>query len=148
MQPTGGPQKSIMNYSEVLAALHEVEQSAGNFLQRSVVRGLLLGPPICLVACIILGNLLVLAGPHRAEAFSRSINGLTGVYGFFLGLFLGPIVDAIRKEKKATEQMLEKVMAKLNVSASDVGRVLHDHEPQLRKSAGAFARLIKRRKLL
>jgi len=137
-----------MNYSEVLAALRDVEQSAGNFMGRSVVRGLLLGPPICLVACIILGNLLVLAGPHRAEAFSSSLSGLTGVYGFFLGLFLGPIVDAILKEKKATEQVLEKAIASLNVSANDVGRVLHDHEPQLPKSAGAFARLMRRKKLL
>ena len=145
-QRPAGP-KPIMNYSEVLAALREVEGSAGKFMGRSVVRGLLLGPPICLFACIILGNLLVLAGPHKAEAFSESINGLTGVYGFFLGLFLGPIVDAIRKDKKATEQVLENVMTTLNVSANDVGRVLHDHGPQLPKSARAYARLEKKKKI-
>ena len=145
-QRPAGPQP-LMNYSEVLVALGEVERSAGNFLQRSVVRGLLLGPPICLVACIGLGNLLVLAGPHRAQAFSSSLSGLMGVYGFFLGLFLGPIVDAIVKDKRATEQMLAKMIVRLNVSANDVGRVLHDHEPQLPKSAGAYARLMKRKKL-
>jgi len=145
MQQLGGPQTSIMNYSEVLEALSDVERRAGNFVERSVVRGLLLGPPVCLVASIVLGNLLVLVGPHRAEAFSSSINRWTGVYGFVLGLFLGPIVDAIRKEKKATEQRLESAMTRLNVSASDIGRVLHDHEPQLRKTAGAFARLKKKK---
>lgn len=145
MQEPAGSQKSIMNYSEVLEALRDVERRAGNFMERSVVRGLLLGPPVCVAASIVLGNLLVLAGPHRPAAFSSSINRWTGVYGFVLGLFLGPIVDAIRKEKKATEQVLEKAMARLNVSANDVGRVLHDHEPQLRKTAGAYARLKKKK---
>jgi len=137
----------MATYSDILAALHEVERSGGSFLERSIARGLFLGPPICLVACVILGNVLVLAGPHRNEAFTESINIWTGVYGFFLGLFLGPLVDAIRKEKKATEQQLEKAIARLNVSANDVGRVLHDHEIKLPKSAGALARLKKRKVL-
>ena len=145
MQPPGRPPRPIMNYAEVLAALRDVERSGGSFLERSIARGLFLGPPICLVACVILGNLLVLAGPHRDEAFTESMNTWTGVYGFFLGLFLGPLVDAIRKEKKAIEQVLEQAMARLNVSANDVSRVLHDHEPQLPKSAGALARLKKRK---
>jgi hypothetical protein len=114
-------------------------------MQRSIVRGLLLGPPICLVACVILGNLLVLAGPHRAEAFTSSINNPTGVYGFFLGLVLGPVVDAIRKDKKATEQMLEKAIARLNLPVDEVGKVLRDHGLQLPRTAGAFARLQKRK---
>jgi len=139
--------KPIATYSDILSALHDVERSGGSFMERSITRGLFLGPPICLVACVILGNLLVLAGPHRAEAFSESMNVWTGVYGFFLGLFLGPLVDAIRKEKKATEQQLEKAIARLNVSANDVGRVLHDHEIKLPKSAGALARLKKRKVL-
>ena len=116
-------------------------------MQRSITRGFFLGPPICLVTCIILGNLLVLAGPHRAEAFSEPMNFWTGAYGLFLGMFLGPLVDAIRKEKKATEQLLEKAIARLNVSANDVGKVLRNHERQLPKSAGAFARLKKRKVL-
>jgi hypothetical protein len=136
-----------MNYSEVLATLCDVERSVGSFMERSIMRGLFLGPPICLVACVILGNLLVLAGPHRAEAFSEPMNFWTGTYGFFLGIFLGPVVDAIRKEKKATEQALEKAIASLNVSANEVGRVIGDHEPKLPKSAGAFARLRKRKVL-
>jgi hypothetical protein len=137
--------KPMATYSDILAALHDVERSGGSFLERSIARGFFLGPPICLVACVILGNLLVLAGPHRDEAFTESMNIWTGVYGFFLGLFVGPLVDAIRKEKKAIEQVLEKAMATLNVSANDVGRVLHDHQPQLPKSAGALARLRKRK---
>jgi hypothetical protein len=135
----------MATYSDILATLHDVERSGGSFLDRSITRGLLLGPPICLVACVILGNFLVLAGPHRAEAFTESINIWTGVYGFFLGLFLGPFVDAIRKEKRAVEQVLEQAIATLNVSANDLGRVLHDHAPQLPKTAGALARLRKRK---
>ena len=140
-------QQPITNYSYILGALRDVERSAGSFMQRSIVRGLLLGPPICLVACVILGNLLVLAGPHRAEAFSSSMNFATGAYGFFLGIFLGPIVDAIRKDKQATEQMLEKAIARLNLPADEVSKVLRAHELQLPKSAGAFARLHKRNAL-
>ena len=134
----------IATYSEILAALHDIERSGGSFMQRSITRGFFLGPPICLVICVILGNLLVLAGPHKAEAFSDSLNMWTGGYGLFLGMILGPLVDAIRKEKKAIEQVLEKAIARLSVSANDVGRVIHDHEPQLPKSAGAFARLQKK----
>jgi len=102
---------SGMKYDEILAVLREVEQSAGNFTERGVMRGVLIGPPVCLVVCLLLGNLLVLAGPHRDEAFTDSINRLVGIYGFLLGLCLGPIVDAILKQKKATELALEKVMA-------------------------------------
>ena len=131
-------------YDEILAALQDVERSAGNFAGRGVMRGLFIGPPICLVASILLGNLLVFVGPHRPEAFSEPINRLTGLYGFLLGLCLGPIVDAILKQKKATEQALEKVMTGLNVSASEVSKVLRDHEPQLPRTAGAFARLQKK----
>ena len=134
-------------YDEILAALQEVERNAGNFAGRSVLRGLIIGPPVCLAASILLGNLLVLAGPHRAEAFTEPINRLTGLYGFLLGLCLGPIVDAILKQKKAAEQALEKVTTGLNVSASEVGKVLRDHEPQLPRTAGAFARLQKKNAL-
>ena len=137
----------ITNYSNTIVALRDVERSCGSFMERSIVRGLFLGPPICLVACILLGNLLVLAGPHKAEAFSDSLKFMTGAYGFFLGIVLGPIVDAIRKQKKATEQVLAQAIAKLNLSVSDVGKVLRDHELQLPKSAGAFARLQKRKAL-
>lgn len=137
----------ITNYSNTIVALRDVERSSGSFMERSIVRGLFLGPPICLVTCTLLGNLLVLAGPHRAEAFSDSLNFATGAYGFFLGIFLGPIVDAIRKQKKATEQVLAQAIARLNLSANDVGKVLRDHELQLPKSAGAFARLQKRKAL-
>ena len=140
-------QQPITNYSNTIVALRDVERSSGSFMERSIVRGFFLGPPICLVACVILGNLLVLAGPHRAEAFSDSLNFATGAYGFFLGIFLGPVVDAIRKQKKATEQALEQAIARLNLSANDVGKVLRDHELQLPKSAGAFARLQKRKAL-
>jgi len=132
-------------YDEILAALQDVERSAGNFTERGVMRGLFIGPPVCLAASILLGNLLVFAGPHRAEAFSESINRLTGLYGFLLGLCLGPIVDAILKQKKAAEQALEKAMTTLDISESEVGKVLRDHELQLPKSAGAFARLQKKR---
>ncbi len=137
----------ITNYSNTIVALRDVERRSGSFMERSIVRGLFLGPPICLVACIILGNLLVLAGPHKAEAFSDSLNFMTGAYGFFLGIFLGPIVDAIRKQKKATEKVLAEAIATLNLSASDVDRVLREHELQLPKSAGAYARLKKRKVL-
>lgn len=136
--------KPITKYSETLKALQDVERSAGNFLDRGVMRGLFLGPPICLIACILLGNLLVLAGPHRAEAFSDSINRWTGIYGFLLGLCLGPFVDAMLKQKKAAEQALEKAIATLNVSATEIYRVLHVHELKLPKTAGAFARLQKK----
>lgn len=57
----------ITNYSNTIVALRDVERSSGSFMERSIVRGLFLGPPICLVACMILGNLLVLAGPHKAN---------------------------------------------------------------------------------
>lgn len=134
-------------YTEVLAALQDVERSAGNFTERGMMRGLFLGPPICLAASILLGNLLLLFGPHSAEAFSEPINRLVGIYGFLLGLCLGPIVDAILKQKKAAEQALEKTMTTLNFSADEVGAVLRDHELQLPKSAGAFARLQKRKAL-
>jgi hypothetical protein len=106
-----------MNYSNTIVALRDVERSSGSFMERSIVRGLFLGPLICLVTGFVLGNLLVLAGPHRAEAFSDSLNFATGAYGFFLGLFPGPVVDAIRKQKKATEQALEQAIARLNPSA-------------------------------
>jgi hypothetical protein len=141
------PQQPVTNYTYILAALRDVERSVGSFMQRSIARGFFLGPPICLVACVILGNLLVLVGPHRDEAFTDSMNMWTGGYGLFLGLFLGPLVDALRKEKKATEQKLESVIARLNVSANDVGKVLRDHERQLPKSASAFARLQKKKVL-
>jgi hypothetical protein len=114
-------------------------------MQRSIVRGLLLGPPICLFASIILGNLLVLAGPHKSEAFSQSINGWTGTYGFFLGIFLGPIVDAIRKDKKEAEAVLEGAMGKFHLLPGDVAMALRVNERRLPKTAGAFARL-KRKK--
>jgi len=136
----------IKKYTDILAVLRDVERSVGgSFMEKSIARGLFLGPPICLVICVILGNLLVLAGPHRAEAFSSSMNTWTGVYGFFLGIFLGPIVDAIRKDKKASEQVLKEAMAKFNLSANDVARVLRAHELKLPKAAGAFARLKKQR---
>jgi hypothetical protein len=130
-------------YDEILAVLRDVERRAGNFTERGVMRGLLIGPPVCLVVCLLLGNLLVLAGPHRDEAFTDDINRLVGIYGFLLGLCLGPIVDAIRKQKKATELALEKVMT--GFSADEVGKVLRDHELQLPNSAGAFARIQKRK---
>ena len=131
-----------MNNVEILNVLREVERSVGgSFMERSIVRGLILGPPVCIVACVIGGNLLVLAGPHRLEAFSSDINGLTGVYGFFLGLFLGPIVDAFRKDKKLAEQALESAMDKSQLSANDVARVLSHNGRHLPKTAGAFTRL-------
>jgi hypothetical protein len=137
----------LTNDSYILSTLRNVERSSGSFMERSIVRGLFLGPPICLIACVILGNLLVLAGPHRAEAFSSSINTWTGVYGFFLGVFLGPIIDAIRKDKKAMEQALKDVVGRFNLSANDIDRVLRQHELQLPKTAGAFARLKKKHAL-
>ena len=137
-----------MSDSEILNVLHEVERSAGgSFMERSIARGLILGPPICCVACIIGGNLLVLAGPHRAEAWTSSISGLTGVYGFCLGLFLGPIVDALRKDKKLAEQALESAMAKSQLSANDVARVLSHNGRHLPKTAGAFTRLTRKGRL-
>ena len=140
-------QQPITNDSYVLGALQDVERSAGSFMQRSIVRGILLGPPICLVACVLLGNLLVLVGPHRAEAFTSSLNVATGAYGFFLGIFLGPVVDAIIKDKKATELALRKAIARLHLPADEVGKVLRHHELHLPKSAGAFARLKKQKAL-
>jgi hypothetical protein len=130
--------------SNLLAVLRGLERS--RFMERSIVGGFFLGPPTCLVASVILGNLLVLAGPHSSEAFSSSINAWTGAYGFFLGIFLGPIVDAIRKDKKATEFAVENVMAQYQLSSSDLARLLRVHEKQLPKVAGAFARLMKRKR--
>ena len=126
--------------------LGDVERgSASSFMERSIVWGLLIGPPVCLVACVVLGNLLVLIGPHRDEAFSPSINGLTGAYGFFLGVFLGPIVDAVRKERKAMEEALDHAITKLQQSPVVVGRLLGANERHLPKTAGAFARLKNRK---
>ena len=134
------------NVSEILAVLGDVERgSASSFMERSIVRGLLIGPPVCLVASVVLGNLLVLIGPHRDEAFSTSINWSTGAYGFFLGIFLGPIVDAIRKERKAMEEALDHAITQFQLSPIVVGRLLEANERDLLKTAGAFARLKKRK---
>ena len=150
-QEFGRPQQApqpTKTYSDLFAVLCDVERSVGgSFMERSIVRGLFLGPPLCLVACALLGNLLVLAGPHRSEAFSASINFSTGIYGFFLGVFVGPIVDAIRKDKKAAEQALEQAVVKFSLSANDIARVLRNDELKLPKTAGAFARLRKRKLL-
>jgi len=81
------------------------------------------------------------------ERSSGSFMERSIVRGLFLGIFLGPVVDAIRKQKKATEQVLAEAIARLNLSANDVDRVLREHELQLPKSAGAYARLKKRKVL-
>jgi hypothetical protein len=145
-QESGRPRKMSELFrrdSDLLAVLRPLERS--RMMERSIVGGFFLGPPVCLVVSVILGNLLVLVGPHSPEAFSSSINGLTGAYGFFLGIFLGPIVDAIRKDKKATEWAVENVMAQHQLSSSDLARILRIHEKQLPKVAGAYARLMKRK---